>query len=160
MMSNDLGPPRNGEGDREHSANGGGGVQRALRPEVAVARRLRRDLSLPEALLWQRLRCTQAGLKFRLQHPVGPYVVDFYCPAVTTVIEIDGEGHNRADRPMRDAARDAFITENGFRVVHVSAQRVLKDPDAAADAIVAYVARPLHHSPEVANDPPPRAAED
>ncbi len=135
-------------------------MQRALRPEVAIARRLRREPSLPEALLWQRLRGAQAGLKFRRQHPVGPYVVDFYCPAVKTVIEIDGEGHNRADRPMRDAVRDASIAENGFRVVHVSAQRVLKDPDAAADAIVAYVARPLHHSPEVANGPPPRAGED
>jgi hypothetical protein len=44
--------------------------------------------------------------------------------------------------------------------VHVSAQRVLADPDAAADAIVAFVARPLHHLPEVANGPPPRAGED
>uniref|UniRef100_UPI0035CAA6D4 endonuclease domain-containing protein n=1 Tax=uncultured Sphingomonas sp. TaxID=158754 RepID=UPI0035CAA6D4 len=128
-----------------------------LRPEVAVARKLRRDLSLPEALLWQRLRGKQAGLKFRRQHPVGPYVVDLYCPAVKMAIEIDGDAHDRADRPARDAERDAFIAENGLRIVPVSAQRVLTDPDAAADAIVAYVARPLHHSPEVANGPPPRA---
>ncbi|MES1996773.1 MAG: DUF559 domain-containing protein [Pseudomonadota bacterium] len=127
---------------------------------MAIARKLRRDLSLPEALLWQRLRGQQTGLKFRRQHPVGPYVVDFYCPAVTTVVEIDGEAHNRAGRPDRDAARDAFLRENGLRVVHVSAQRVLADPDAAADAIVAFVARPLHHLPEVANGPPPRAGED
>jgi very-short-patch-repair endonuclease len=127
---------------------------------VAIARKLRRDLSLPEALLWQRLRGRQAGLKFRRQHPVGPYVVDFYCPAVKTVIEIDGQAHDRADRPDRDAARESFIAENGLHMVHVSAQRVLADPDAAADAIVAFVARPLHHLPEVANGPPPRAGED
>ncbi|MFA6605984.1 MAG: DUF559 domain-containing protein [Sphingomonas sp.] len=127
---------------------------------MAIARKLRRDLSLPEALLWQRLRGQQAGLKFRRQHPVGPYVVDFYCPAVKTVVEINGEAHNCAGRPDRDAARDAFLRENGLRVVHVSAQRVLADPDAAADAIVAFVARPLHHSPEVANGPPPRYGED
>ncbi|MGG8896335.1 endonuclease domain-containing protein, partial [Escherichia coli] len=87
-----------------------------LRPEVAIARKLRRDLSLPEALLWQRLRGRQAGLKFRRQHPVGPYVVDFYCPAVKTVIEIDGQAHDRADRPDRDAARESFIAENGLHM--------------------------------------------
>ncbi|WP_051007289.1 endonuclease domain-containing protein [Sphingomonas sp. PAMC 26621] len=135
-------------------------MPRMLRPEVAVARKLRRDLSLPEALLWQRLRGKQAGLKFRRQHPVGPYVVDFYCPSLKTIIEIDGEAHNREDRPIRDAARAFFIKENGFQIVHVSALRVLKDPDAAAEAIVAYVARPLHHLPEEANGPPPRSGED
>ncbi|WP_188448740.1 endonuclease domain-containing protein [Sphingomonas psychrolutea] len=128
-----------------------------LRPEVATARKLRRDLSLPEALLWQRLRGKQAGLKFRRQHPIGPYVVDFYCAALKTVTEIDGEAHSCADRPERDTSRDAFIAQNGFRVVHVAAQRILKDPDAAADAIVAHVARPLHHP---SDGPPPRAGED
>ena len=131
-----------------------------LRPEVSIARKLRRDLSLPEVLLWQRLRGNQAGLKFRRQHPIGPYVVDFYCAALKTVVEIDGEAHSRADRPARDMVRDGFIVENGFRVVRVAARRVLNDPDAAADAIVAYIARPLHPLPEEAKGPPPRAGEE
>jgi len=117
-------------------------------------------MSLPEVILWQRLRAKKTGLKFRRQHPVGPYVIDFYCRETRLAIEIDGEGHNRGDRPARDGRRDAFLTENGFRVLHVAAARILKDPDAAAEAIAAYAARPLHHLPEEANGPPPRSRED
>jgi very-short-patch-repair endonuclease len=149
--------PGTGRGTAE---GGGGGVPRMLRPEVATARTLLRDMSLPEVLLWQRLRGHKAGLKFRRQHPIGPYVVDFYCAAARFVVEIDGEAHNRGNRPARDSARDAFLGENGHRILRVSAQRILHDPDAAAEAIVAHVARPLHHLPEEANGPPPRAGED
>ncbi len=135
-------------------------MPRGLRPEVATARHLRRAMSLPEVLLWQNLRAKKTGLKFRRQHPVGPYVVDFYCPEFRLAVEIDGEGHNRGDRPGRDERRDAFLTENGFRVLRVAAARILKDPLAATEAIAAYAARPLHHLPEEANGPPPRSGED
>ena len=128
-----------------------------LRPEVATARKLRREMSLPEVLLWQRLRGKKTGLKFRHQHPVGPYVADFFCCQTSFAIEIDGEVHNRGDQPRRDVDRDAFFAENGVNLVRVAAARILKDPDAAADAIVAYVARPLHHP---SDGPPPRAGED
>ena len=149
--------PGTGRGTAE---GGGGGVPPMLRPEVATARKLRRDMSLPEVLVWQRLRGHKAGLKFRRQHPIGPYVVDLYCAATRFVVEVDGEAHDRGDRAPRDSSRDAFLGENGYRIVRVAAQRILQDPDAAAEAIVAYVARPLHHLPEVANGPPPRAGED
>ena len=128
-----------------------------LRPEVATARKLRRDMSLPEVQLWQRLRGKAGGLKFRRQHPVGPYVVDFYCREASLVIEIDGEAHSRGDRPARDELRDRFLRDNGLRVLQVAAARILHDADAAADAIVAYAARPLHHP---SDGPPPRAGED
>lgn len=135
-------------------------MPRALRPEVATARRLRRDMSLPEVLLWQRLKGKQTGLKFRKQHPFGPYAIDFCCLEIRLAIEVDGEAHDRGDRPARDQRRDAFLRENGWHVLHVAANRILADPEAAADAIAAYAARPLHHSPEEANGPPPRAGED
>ncbi|HEX8527090.1 endonuclease domain-containing protein [Allosphingosinicella sp.] len=62
-------------------------------------------MSLPEVLLWQQLRGEPAGLKFRRQHPTGPYDIDFYCSDARLAIEVDGEGHNRGDRPARDMAR-------------------------------------------------------
>ncbi|WP_457311832.1 endonuclease domain-containing protein [Sphingomonas sp. UYAg733] len=130
-----------------------------LRPEVALARKLRKEMSLPEAMLWRRLRGQKSGLKFRRQHPVGPYVIDFYCREAALAIEVDGGGHNRGERPQRDERRDAFLQENGLNVLHVAAARILKDPDAAAEAIAVYAARPLHHLPEEANGPPPRAGE-
>jgi very-short-patch-repair endonuclease len=128
-----------------------------LRPEVATARKLRREMSLPEVRLWQRLRGKAGGLKFRRQHPVGPYVVDFCCRDASLVIEIDGEVHLRGDRPARDDLRDLFLRENALRVLHVAAARILHDPDAAAAAIVAYAAAPLHHA---SHGPPPRSGEE
>jgi len=127
------------------------------RPEVSVARKLRKEMSLPETMLWQRLRGSKTGLKFRRQHPIGPYVVDFCCLQARLAVEIEGEAHNTGDRPARDPARIGFIEENGFRVVRVAAARVMKDADATADAIAAFAGRPLH---QPAAGPPPRPGED
>ncbi|WP_367113614.1 endonuclease domain-containing protein [uncultured Sphingomonas sp.] len=146
--------PATGRGTGEA---GGGGAPRMLRPEVSAARRLRRDMPLPEVQLWQRLCGSPRGVRFRRQHPIGPYVVDFYCAKASLVFEIDGMAHDCADRPARDALRDAFLTENGHRVVRIAAARVLADAQATADAIVSLAARPLHRP---ADGPPPRAGED
>jgi very-short-patch-repair endonuclease len=114
-------------------------------------------MSLPEVLLWQPLRGSKAGLKFRRQHPIGNYVVDFYCREAALAIEIDGEAHSRADRPVRDDRRDAFLKENGYQVLHIQASEVLADADRVATSIASLVARPLHHP---ADGPPPRTGED
>ncbi|MFW2830880.1 endonuclease domain-containing protein [Sphingomonas sp. ID0503] len=116
-------------------------------------------MSLPEVLLWERLRGSKTGAKFRRQHPVGPYVADFYCRLAKLVIEVDGEAHDRADRPIHDAHRDAFLKENGYRVLRILASDVLRDVDGVASSIAALVTRPLHHQP-AAGGPPPRAGED
>jgi very-short-patch-repair endonuclease len=112
-------------------------------------------MSLPEVLLWQRLRRRSMAVKFRRQHPVGPYALDFYCPQSKVAFEIDGEAHNRGDRPARDIIRDAFIADHGIKVVRVPATQVLSDPDTAAEAIAALAALPLHHP---SDGPPPHAA--
>lgn len=60
-----------------------------------LARRLRRDPTVGETRLWSWLRDRRlAGFKFRRQHPIGRYVVDFYCPQARLVVEIDGDGHS------------------------------------------------------------------
>ncbi len=150
-------PPRHGEGD--HAQHGGGGVPQARRPEVITARKLRKEMNLPEALLWQRLRGKAAGAKFRRQHPVGPYIVDFYCREASLVVEIDGQVHDAVDRLASDANRDAFLNENGYLVLRTPAAEVLRDVDNVADMIArkALAARPLHRP---ADGPPPRAGED
>jgi very-short-patch-repair endonuclease len=68
-----------------------------------AARRLRKNLSLPETLLWRRLR--GAKVRIRKQHPIGPYVLDFYCPSAKLAIEVDGFAHDTGDRPRRDDIR-------------------------------------------------------
>ena len=136
---------------------GGGGSPPARRPEVLIARRLRKEMSLPEVLLWRHLRGGKAGAKVRRQHPVGPYVVDFYCREAALIVEVDGKAHDDADRAARDERRDAFLRENGFLVVHVPAEDILRDTDGVAASISALVAAPLHRP---ADGPPPRAGED
>ena len=148
-------PPRLGEGDRPKG--GGGGSPPAQRPAVYRARALRKEMSLPERMLWQALRQRPNGLKFRRQHPIGPYVVDFYCSSARLAIEVDGIVHDMGDQPKRDLERTSFLKENGYRVLRVSAQRVLADAVGAATAIATRAESP-HHRPT--DGPPPRAGED
>lgn len=122
-----VNPPRNGEGD--HAKRGGGGSRSLQRPQVYTARQLRRDMTLPEVLLWEQLRAQKLGLKFRRQHPVGRYVADFCSMAAKLIVEIDGEAHDRGTVPSRDAARDAFLAAQGFEVVRVTAKDVLENMD-------------------------------
>ena len=147
-------PPRNGEGDR--AKRGGGDSRFVARPQVKLARELRKNQSLPERMLWQQLRTRPLGHKFRRQHPIGEYVVDFCCLAQRFVVEVDGSAHDNIDRVKFDERRTTFLKENGFRVLRVSASRVLADAADAAEAIIARMASPLH---QPAAGPPPRAGE-
>jgi very-short-patch-repair endonuclease len=102
---------------------------------VALARKLRSQMSLPEVLLWQRLRQCK-DVKFRRQHPVGNYVLDFYCPSAHTCIEIDGISHNMGGKPQRDTLRDAWLKDQGIKVIRIPAADVLQSADDVADAIL------------------------
>lgn len=158
-MDEPQNPPRNGEGDQVKLGGGGPRVLQARIKQVKRARALRRQLSLPEVLLLQALRRRPNGLKFRSQFPVGEITVDFACLSHRLVIEIDGEGHNRGDQPRRDAARDAFLREEGFSVMRIPARNVLGNLDGVVSGIVAACGErgPLH---QPAAGPPPRAGED
>jgi very-short-patch-repair endonuclease len=71
-------------------------------------------MSLPEGMLWRILRTRPGGFKFRRQHPVGPYVLDFFCRAAAVALEIDGIAHDMGDNPARDEQRDAWLAGTGF----------------------------------------------
>ena len=103
---------------------------------VLRARALRRDMSLPEGLLWRALRERPGGLKFRRQHPIGRCVVDFYCPAARLVVEIDGVSHSMGDQPQRDHRRDEWLRSQDLRVVRITATDVMKDLGSVVTAIV------------------------
>ena len=137
-------PPRAGEGDR--AKRGGGGSRFTQRPVVYTARKQRRDQNLPEGMLWKRLRANRLGVKFRRQHPIGPYVVDFFCPSARLVIEVDGTAHDSAERAEHDRNRDRCLTENGYDVLHIAAADILRDVEGAMAAIVARAENPLHRA--------------
>jgi very-short-patch-repair endonuclease len=106
-----------------------------LKGDKALARRLRRSMSLPEVLLWRELRKKPNGLQYRRQHPAGPYVLDFFCASANLAIEVDGEAHNRGDRPERDHIRDRWLETQGVRVVRISANDILKNLDGVLQFI-------------------------
>ena len=113
---------------------------RSRRTSLALARTLRREMSLPEVLLWQALRGRKfEGMRFRRQQPIGPYVADFYCGACRLVIEVDGQSHHCDDRFERDEVRDRWMTERGFGVLRLPASVVLGDMDSAVMTILAAI---------------------
>jgi very-short-patch-repair endonuclease len=85
-------------------------------------------MSLPEVLIWQRIR----GHGFRRQHPLGPFIMDFYRARDRLCIEIDGQQHDLA----RDARRDVWLADRSTRTVRIAAALVLDDPDAVAEHIL------------------------
>jgi very-short-patch-repair endonuclease len=105
--------------------------------DYANARRQRRKLTLPEGLLWRLLKGKPDGVKFRKQHPLGKYALDFYCAAAKLGIEVDGISHDLGDAPQRDEIRDAFVREQGIDVVRIPATDVLASPEAVAESLVA-----------------------
>jgi very-short-patch-repair endonuclease len=110
------------------------------------ARTLRRDMSLPEVLLWQELRGGRlGGLRFRRQHPVGPYVLDFYCPGDKLAVEVDGAAHDFVEQGRRDERRDAWLAERGIRVLRFAATDVLEDRNI--EGVLAMIANVAGSSP-------------
>ncbi|HEY0044807.1 MAG TPA: DUF559 domain-containing protein [Allosphingosinicella sp.] len=102
------------------------------------ARALRREMSLPEVLLWQQLRKHDSGHHWRKQHAAGPYSLDFYCHAAKLCVEVDGEAHDRGDRPQRDAARDAWIAAEGIVTLRIPAAEVLGNMEGVLAFIHAH----------------------
>ena len=157
----DCDPPRNGEGNQPKAGGGGPPILQASIKQVKRARKLRRQMSLPEVLLWQVLRRRPHGLKFRRQFPIGEITVDFACLERRLIIEIDGEAHSCGDQPRRDAARDAVLKRSGFRVMRIAARDVLDNMDGALQWVVATCGGvgPLHQA-ALRPGPPPRAGEE
>ena len=112
-------------------------------------------MSLPEIVLWQQLRKRPDGLKFRRQHPAGPYVLDFYCEAAQLCVEVDGAAHEFGDAPQTDQDRDAWLAKAGIRTIRIAAFDVLNNLGGALQMIILECrAKPLHHS-AAPNGPPP-----
>jgi very-short-patch-repair endonuclease len=104
------------------------------RKRTTLARELRRDATDVERRLWAALRAAGPELKFRRQHPIGRFVVDFACPARKLAIEIDGGQH--ADRTEEDAARTAELTMHGYRVIRFWNHEVAENVGGVVQAIL------------------------
>jgi len=76
---------------------------------------LRRNSTSQEEILWNELRNGKLGLRFRRQHSVGGYILDFYCFSKRLIVEVDGDSHNSTKE--YDAVRDKFFTDLGYKVL-------------------------------------------
>ncbi|HET8540206.1 MAG TPA: endonuclease domain-containing protein [Anaeromyxobacter sp.] len=102
---------------------------------LAFRRKLRRESTDAECLLWTLVRRGAFGVKFRRQHPAGPYVLDFYCPAHRLAVELDGGQHWCGDAPARDAARTRFLATRGIRVLRFSNAEMFEETEAVIQVI-------------------------
>lgn len=110
--------------------------------QVKRARKLRKEMSLPEVLLWIELQKRPGGHKFRKQVPQKPYTLDFACLKARLAIEVDGEAHNRGDQPQKDEIRDRIMAERGFRTMRFPAYEVLNNMEGCVMGIVAACGKP------------------
>ena len=100
------------------------------------SRTLRTNMTDAEQVLWHRIRCKQIqGVQFYRQRPLLSFIVDFYCPAVKLVIEIDGSQHFEAAYQEKDQDRDAALSGLGLRVLRFDNRQVLLETDAVLAVI-------------------------
>jgi very-short-patch-repair endonuclease len=100
------------------------------------ARYLRKISTRWERVLWRHLRNRAlSGRKFRRQHPVDQYVLDFYCPEARLAVELDGGGHNYPGQEVDDKRRSEFLTQQGIMVLRFWNRQVREEIKTVMDAI-------------------------
>ncbi|HEV8695680.1 MAG TPA: DUF559 domain-containing protein [Lysobacter sp.] len=98
------------------------------------AKELRRAMTDAELKLWRHLRDRRTlGWKFRRQHPIGPFIVDFVCLEIGVIVEADGGQHGETDR---DACRDCYLSDRGFHVLRFWNHEILCETDVVLDRIL------------------------
>ena len=101
-----------------------------------VRRVLRNNATSVEGTLWRYLKRSQLrGRKFRRQHSIGPYVVDFYCPAEKLAVELDGETHNDPGRREYDDEREAYLRDQDIRIVRFENKEVFENLEVVLEGI-------------------------
>jgi very-short-patch-repair endonuclease len=110
------------------------------------AKTLRKDMTDAEQLLWRHLRAHRLyGQKFRRQQPLGPYVVDFVHFGARLIVEADGGQHDGSDR---DSVRDAWLKQQGFKIMRFWNNDILRNPEGVLATILAALAQPAPPLPQ------------
>ena len=106
-----------------------------------------------ERLLWSHLRNRElGGFKFRRQHPVGPFIVDFICVDKNVVIEVDGGQHD--ENKELDIQRSAYLNNMGYKVFRFWNNEVMQETEAVLEAIFGILTNDLQNSPSPQPSPP------
>ena len=102
-----------------------------------MAKENRKHATQAEAALWEALRGSNLGEKFRRQHIIGDFIVDFVSLSVKLVIEVDGGYHNDSEQKKADELRTEFLEKTGFKVLRFTNEQVLQDTDKTIEEIKA-----------------------
>jgi very-short-patch-repair endonuclease len=105
-------------------------------PLLARARELRQPQTPAESTLWRVLRNRSVIYKFRRQHPIDRFIIDFYCAQAKLCIEIDGSTHLEPSQAEYDAARTAYLEESGYSVIRFTNEDVRYHMDAVVEGII------------------------
>ena len=106
-----------------------------LKYQKQIRSQLRANMPKPEEILWQRIRRKQLGVKFRRQHGIGRYIVDFYCAELNLVIEIDGDSHFSDEGKEKDTIRDAFMETLGIKFMRFTNEEVMKQTESVLERL-------------------------
>ena len=118
-------------------------IRGVSRPVQQAAQVLRLTMTPAEQQLWEAIRGQRLmGRRFRAQHPLGTFVLDFCCPSERLVVEIDGGVHDAPEQAAHDAARTASLEAHGYRVLRFRNEEVLTDLPAVLRRISAAFATP------------------
>ena len=98
------------------------------------ARENRREMTDAERWMWEHLR-TIPNVRFRRQHPIGDYIVDFVCLRLNLIIEVDGAYHNEPQQQVEDAIRSEYLSEHGFLILRFTNEEVLYDTESVIQTI-------------------------
>lgn len=96
---------------------------------ISRRKKLRNNSTPEEILLWLRLKNSQTGFKFRRQHSIGGYIVDFYCPKKKLVIEIDGPQHFKKENREYDKIRSKYFEGLGIKVLRFTNEEVATETE-------------------------------
>lgn len=116
--------------------------EKVFNPKIQkpTRQKLRSSVSIIERLLWSKIRNQQLGVKFRRQHGIGKYIVDFYCADAQLVIELDGDSHYQNGAQEYDRTRDEFIRTQDLRVLRFTNIEVVNNLDGVVSMICVAIA--------------------
>ncbi len=105
-----------------------------------VRRKLRRQSTQAEVALWNFLQSRRFhGYKFRRQHSIGRYIVDFFCTELLLAIEVDGVTHLEPERIRHDQIRQHWLEDHGVRVIRFTDNEILSDPELVLQQLKQYI---------------------
>jgi very-short-patch-repair endonuclease len=106
---------------------------------LTYAREMRQPQTIAEANLWRVLRNRQTGFKFRRQHPIDRFIIDFYCAEARLLIEVDGDSHLERNQVEYDKARTDYLEDLGYRVIRFTNDNVRCNIEMVTGEILAAI---------------------